>query len=559
VYTVGNQTIGGVKTFSSNLKVEKSLNGDPQLIFVTNPNSGTATEAVIYVGNAALGATSATTFMQTLGTGFSSTGGFIQDGSVIGTGTDISGGLSLMVRANADMRFYTNGHTNQRMAIKADGNVGIGTTSPSVKLDVGGASNSDSTARFSKTSEGTLLLGGNRSTSNCPFIGSENNFDFAFITNNTEKMRISSAGQIQFTSTGQPPITNSLYGNMVLTTNAVGNFQRIRFDVGTTAYWGLTKLNTGNFAITGGSTWNDHAFSIQYSTQNVGVGMSSGVFPGKFNVSANSGTTTPGVGDGIFVGPYQGNAAVGSNWAYSNSGHTYTDFCSRYDSSSSYMRFIMKASATPVYAMTIRGNGDVGIGTDGSGNIKLKVYKTARNDNYIAQFITHTGRALSVGYDGISNNTSYGLVMSTALAGGYHIGAWDSSNNGAFFIYNNGNIENQNNSYGQYSDIKLKENVVDASPKLDDLLKVKVKNFNFIGSELKQIGVIAQELEEVFPGLVEDKPDTERDEVTNQITELETTTKSVKYSVFTPMLIKAIQEQQAQIELLKQEVELLKQ
>jgi hypothetical protein len=136
VYTVGDQTIAGVKTFSSNLKVEKSLNGDPQLLFVTNPNSGTATEAAIYVGNAALGVTSATTFMQTLGTGFSSTGGFIQDGSVIGTGTDISAGLSLMVRANADMRFYTNGHTNQRMIISSGGNVGIGTTSPSSKLHI---------------------------------------------------------------------------------------------------------------------------------------------------------------------------------------------------------------------------------------------------------------------------------------------------------------------------------------------------------------------------------------------------------------------------------------
>ena len=125
---------GGTTTIDGNLRVEKSLDGDPQLIFVTNPNSGTATEAAIYVGNAALGATSATTFIQTLGTGFSSTGGFIQDGSVIGTGTDISAGLSLMVRANADMRFYTNGHTNQRMIITSGGNVGIGTTSPQAKL-----------------------------------------------------------------------------------------------------------------------------------------------------------------------------------------------------------------------------------------------------------------------------------------------------------------------------------------------------------------------------------------------------------------------------------------
>jgi hypothetical protein len=222
-----------------------------------------------------------------------------------------------------------------------------------------------------------------------------------------------------------------------------------------------------------------------------------------------------------------------------------------------FLAFHVNNNGTMGEKLRIDKTGNVGIGTDSPGAIKLNVYKAARNNDYIARFYTNTGRGIHVGYDGISNNTSYGFVMSTALVNGYHIGAWDHNNSGAFFIYNNGNIENQNNSYGQYSDIKLKENVVDASPKLDDLLKVKVKNFNFIGSELKQIGVIAQELEEVFPGLVEDKPDTERDEVTNKITELETTTKSVKYSVFTPMLIKAIQEQQTIIEDLKSRIETL--
>ena len=92
---------------------------------------------------------------------------------------------------------------------------------------------------------------------------------------------------------------------------------------------------------------------------NVGIGTTNPL--GKLDVYANSGTTTPGVGDGIYVGP--SNAIVGMSMVYSNSGYTYSDFISRYNSSSSYMRFIMKGSATPVYAMTIRGDGDVGIGT----------------------------------------------------------------------------------------------------------------------------------------------------------------------------------------------------
>jgi hypothetical protein len=127
-----------------------------------------------------------------------------------------------------------------------------------------------------------------------------------------------------------------------------------------------------------------------------------------------------------------------------------------------------------------------------------------------------------------------------------------------FQVADSGNVTNTNNSYGAISDIKLKENITDATPKLDDLLKVKVKNFNFIGSEEKQLGVIAQELEEIFPSMIDESEDFEEvevegedGEITKEKKSLGTITKSVKYSVFVPMLIKAIQEQQAQIEELK--------
>jgi hypothetical protein len=112
-----------------------------------------------------------------------------------------------------------------------------------------------------------------------------------------------------------------------------------------------------------------------------------------------------------------------------------------------------------------------------------------------------------------------------------------------FYIYSNGNMVNSNNSYGAISDVKVKENIVDATPKLDKLNQVRIVNYNLIGDTKKQIGVIAQELEQVFPSMVEESPDRDKD---GNI--LETTTKSVKYSVFVPMLIKAIQEQQALIQ-----------
>ena len=116
-----------------------------------------------------------------------------------------------------------------------------------------------------------------------------------------------------------------------------------------------------------------------------------------------------------------------------------------------------------------------------------------------------------------------------------------------FVIFASGNVQNSNNSYAGISDVKLKENIVDATPKLEKLKQVQVRSYNFKDEpDFKQIGVVAQELETVFPNMVEDIPDTDK-----KGNELGTSTKSVKYSVFVPILIKALQEQQTQIEELK--------
>jgi trimeric autotransporter adhesin len=109
-------------------------------------------------------------------------------------------------------------------------------------------------------------------------------------------------------------------------------------------------------------------------------------------------------------------------------------------------------------------------------------------------------------------------------------------------ILSTGGFLSRNNSYGTYSDVKLKENIVDATPKLDKLNQLQVRNFNFKDDDLTQIGFIAQEFEQVFPGLVEESQDRGPN---GEI--LETTTKSIKTSVLVPMLVKAIQELNAKV------------
>jgi hypothetical protein len=143
----------------------------------------------------------------------------------------------------------------------------------------------------------------------------------------------------------------------------------------------------------------------------------------------------------------------------------------------------------------------------------------------------------------VGDQTATNLILQSGRTDVYyHMQAFVSGTTEVFRIEASGDVKNTNNSYGALSDAKLKENIVDASPKLADLMQVKVRNYNLIGETTKQIGVVAQELETVFPLMVDENAD--RDEDGNL---LETTTKGVKYSVFVPMLIKAIQEQQATI------------
>jgi hypothetical protein len=180
---------------------------------------------------------------------------------------------------------------------------------------------------------------------------------------------------------------------------------------------------------------------------------------------------------------------------------------------------------------------------DGSG--KVLVNATSSNGNGMLQTTaTSSTNGLSIFTPASYANINLLSVSVTAAGTGWYHFVGQSSNATVnnILINGNGNVQNANNSYGGISDVKLKENIVDASPKLNKLMQVKVRNYNLKGDyeQHKQLGVIAQELEQVFPSMVEEKPDRDADG-----NDLGTTTKSVKYSVFVPMLIKALQEQQA--------------
>lgn len=105
------------------------------------------------------------------------------------------------------------------------------------------------------------------------------------------------------------------------------------------------------------------------------------------------------------------------------------------------------------------------------------------------------------------------------------------------------------------SDERLKENITLIQDPLEKLSKINGYTFNFNekGSDVvgqprdrKQVGVLAQEIEQVLPEVIESAPgDNEY--------------KTVKYDKIVPLLIESIKEQQKQIEELKHEVAKLKQ
>jgi hypothetical protein len=186
-------------------------------------------------------------------------------------------------------------------------------------------------------------------------------------------------------------------------------------------------------------------------------------------------------------------------------------------------------------AMRIDSSGNLLVGTTSLyGGEKLSVLQSTNNRGIVHQQ-TNASNTSSAFVIDCSRNTTNGT---------YNAIQYFNSGAGAnkFLVLDSGNVQNTNNSYGALSDIKLKENITDASPKLEKLTQVRIVNYNLIGDTNKQLGVIAQELEQIFPRMVETIAD--RDVEGN---DLGTTTKSVKYSVFVPMLIKAFQEQQALI------------
>jgi hypothetical protein len=186
--------------------------------------------------------------------------------------------------------------------------------------------------------------------------------------------------------------------------------------------------------------------------------------------------------------------------------------------------------------------------SDGAGNPRcywntsgVMFQSISYTDNYVAQMINSTATrpyGMIIKFTGAAPNNTTEQFFEC-----------QDTTNSKLLIYSNGTVSNRTGTYNSISDAKLKENIVDATPKLDKLMGVRVRNYNLIGDELKQIGFVAQELETIFPALIDNVPDLDENrQPTGEIT------KGVKLTVMIPILVKAIQELKAEVDSLKQQL-----
>ena len=501
----------------------------------------TSTTSAATAGNFKATSTTAQVFNVTASNDVNATIGLGVFGSAASSFGMIAAGQPLLGTAASELNIYSSnasgvikfglGSTpSEQMRLTSTG-LGIGTSSPGARLDVntGGASNT--MARF--TSNGSyysyILSSGVTSVFSADTSGN-NSFtvrgasnQLEFYTNGSERMRIDSAGNVGIGAI----VPGARLQVDAAQSASVANLLTLRdSSAGTT--FNLQTFSDPSFGTSNRFNYDGGYLAFRRS----------GTEQMRLDYSGNVGIGTSSPGTRLDVSGNLRFSAANPVIEFNNGG------AQVYSTTANTLQFATGGGiGSPTERARIDSSGNLLVGTT-SGSNRI----TAVNSGSLAAAIRCEN----------SRNVSGDFALTTQLGSNcnntssYHI---ISATGGAdrFYVFGNGNVQNQNNSYGAISDAKLKENVTDATPKLEKLNQVRVVNYNLIGETQKQIGVIAQELEQIFPGMVEETPD--RDAEGNA---LGTTTKSVKYSVFVPMLIKAIQEQQAIIEQLKADVAALK-
>jgi hypothetical protein len=242
-------------------------------------------------------------------------------------------------------------------------------------------------------------------------------------------------------------------------------------------------------------------------------------------------------------------------------------------------------TANPETFKIVADNIRFNTGTTGSGTERARItvggyFKASNDGTYIDatssqfEFRGDTTVALML-FENKSTTNPYGLYMDFSGSSpdnnaNYFLYAEDSTTVRCI-IYSDGDLANHDGVYGTISDERLKQDIADAGSQWDDLKAIRFRKYR-MKTDVEAdpnapslLGVVAQELEEVCPGLVDEHPDMETVEVTDEDSNVKkeqrptgTTTKTVKSSILLMKAAVALQEAMTRIENLEAEVSALK-
>jgi hypothetical protein len=387
----------------------------------------------------------------------------------------------------------------------AGGNVGIGTYNPTKRLDIYDANTlgtddivrayqnlgyNHAFYRSQRNGGANMLIGATRDnvdgnlSANISVLWNVSNNDMAFGTNNTERMRITSGGNVLIGITerlGNNTNTNPLqvYGGVTIAAQAGV------FTYATLQYSGVDFLITGNA----------HPANLGLNSIVFRTGTSGGGAPQEWMRITSTGVIDFNGNSGI--------TSVNDKFAMGIDGTSYA--------------WIQSYGGRPIVLNAVGNN--VGIGLTNP-NSRLEV-------------------SLPSGVNGQ-------IIRMNRSAGAYGWGIGIDVSNSNFNFYNNSNtsVANINNSTGAYtatSDQRLKLNILDSENALNKVLQIKVRKYDWKDTNIKEdYGFVAQELFDILPQYVH-----KGNENTNW---------GVAKAELVPILVKAIQEQQTQINELKSQL-----